>query len=146
MIDQLVQVLFVHALRQHINPVPALASWRPLRTRASAGSWSFTVRRSSNWSVETPAAQASMSRAAFSAAFRELVGDTPMHYVTRWRMQMAVDLLTSTSDSMARIAEAVGYQSEAAFRHAFRNAIGEPPGRLRRTARQGVPAEAVSTD
>lgn len=146
-IDHLVHVLFVHALRQHIESGASAGLMAALADpRLGRALGRFHRAPEQQWSVETLAAQAGMSRAAFSSAFRELVGDTPMHYVTRWRMQMAVDLLTSTSDSMARIAEAVGYESEAAFRHAFRKTIGEPPGRLRRTARQGVPAEAASTD
>lgn len=83
------------------------------------------------------------SRAAFSSTFRQLVGDTPMRYVTRWRMQVAIDLLTSSDDAMASIAEAVGYESEVAFRNAFRKVIGEPPGQLRRTA-AGWSASALS--
>ncbi|MDZ7670883.1 MAG: helix-turn-helix domain-containing protein [Gammaproteobacteria bacterium] len=86
-----------------------------------------------------------MSRAAFSAAFRELVGDTPMHDVTRWRMQMAVDLLTSTSDSMARIAEQCGTNPK---RH-FATPSGTPSGSRPAPAPDGAAGctgRAASTD
>lgn len=134
-IDQLVHVLFVHALRQHIDSgactglMAALADPRVGRALSS-----FHHAPERPWSVEALATEAGMSRAAFSTAFRDLVGDTPMSYVTGWRMQLAVDLLTTTDQSMARIAEAVGYESEPAFRHAFRKVIGEPPGRVRKAA------------
>jgi AraC family transcriptional regulator, activator of mtrCDE len=132
-IDHLVHVLLVHALRQHIESgacAGLMAALADPRLGRALGHFHRAPERP--WTVEALAAEANMSRAAFSAAFREQVGDTPMSYVTRWRMQLAVDLLTSTDDSMARIAEAVGYESEAAFRHAFRKTIGVPPGRIRR--------------
>lgn len=50
--------------------------------------------------------------------------------MSRW--SVAIDLLISTDDSMARIAHAVGYESEAAFRNAFRKIVGQPPGKVRR--------------
>ncbi|MDZ7670859.1 MAG: AraC family transcriptional regulator [Gammaproteobacteria bacterium] len=86
-IDQLVQVFSGYALRQRVESgasVGLMAALADPRLGRALGR--FHRAPEQQWSVETLAAQASMSRAAFSAAFRELVGDTPMHYVTRWRM------------------------------------------------------------
>ncbi|MEQ8858478.1 MAG: AraC family transcriptional regulator [Pseudomonadales bacterium] len=133
-IDHLIHVLVVFALRQHIESgacvglMAALAD--PRLGRALSGFHAAPERR---WSVDLLAAEASMSRAAFAAAFKASAGESPMAYVTGWRMQMAIDLLTRTDDSMAQIAEAVGYESEAAFRNAFRKVVGQPPGQVRRS-------------
>ena len=56
-----------------------------------------------------------------------------MQYLTRWRMQLAAGLLASGRDPIARVAEAVGYDSEAAFNRAFRRAVGTPPAAWRQT-------------
>jgi AraC-like DNA-binding protein len=132
-IDQLVHVLIVHALRQHVQSgvntglMAALAHPRIGRALES-----FHGEPSKRWTVETLAAEANMSRAAFSSAFREVLGDTPMSYVSGWRMQVAVDQLSHTDLSVARIAASVGYESEAAFRNAFRRIVGQTPGSVRR--------------
>lgn len=132
-VDHLVHVLVVFALRQHIASgacvglMAALADPRMGRALSR-----FHARPEQRWTVESLAAEANMSRAAFASTFKQMVGETPMGYVAGWRMQTAIDLLTGTEDSMARIAEAVGYESEAAFRHAFRKVVGVPPGQVRR--------------
>ncbi len=84
------------------------------------------------WSVEKLARGAGMSRSAFSARFAELVREPPLHYVTRWRMELARSWLKRSDRSIAEIAEGLGYGSEAAFTRAFRRISGETPGRFRR--------------
>ena len=82
------------------------------------------------------------SRSAFAARFARLVGEPPLHYLTRWRMQKAAGLLREGRASLAEIAEQVGYDSEAAFSKAFKRSIGTAPGAYRRRARDGVDAAA----
>jgi AraC-like DNA-binding protein len=74
-----------------------------------------------------------MSRSAFAARFHELVGETPVEYLTRWRMQCAARVLRETGDAVIDVAERYGYGSEAAFTRAFKRVIGETPGRYRRS-------------
>ncbi len=88
------------------------------------------------WRLEGLAREVGMSRSAFAARFRQLVGQSAMQYLLAWRMQVAVDLLTTTDAGMGSIAEAVGYASEAAFRNAFASHMGQPPARVRRAARE----------
>jgi transcriptional regulator GlxA family with amidase domain len=64
--------------------------------------------------------------------FLRLIGAPPMQYLASWRMQVAAEKLGSTSASLAQIAEAVGYDSEAAFSRAFKKAFGAAPGAWRR--------------
>ena len=83
------------------------------------------------WTVASLAAEAAMSRSAFAARFSELVGESAMRYVTRWRMHVALDRLRDSDDSIPVIAAAVGYDSEAAFSRAFKRMMGASPGTMR---------------
>ena len=83
-------------------------------------------------SVESLASEAAMSRAAFAARFKELLGETPMGYVTRCRMQAAHRMLRDGGMSTAAIAEQAGYATEAAFAKAFKRETGVSPGQARR--------------
>ena len=83
------------------------------------------------WTLETLAETALMSRSNFADTFSKIVGLTPMKYLTHWRMNEARRLLKTTALSVASIAEKSGYESEAAFRKAYRNTLGEPPGASR---------------
>jgi len=58
-----------------------------------------------------------------------------MHYLTNWRMQVAIQKLRETSASLAQVAEMVGYESEAAFSRAFKKAVGTAPATWRRSQR-----------
>ena len=72
------------------------------------------------------------SRSAFAARFTALVGEPAMQYVTRWRMQVAVDSLKEEGATVAELANRLGYRSEAAFARAFKRVIGMPPGAVKR--------------
>ena len=80
------------------------------------------------WTVESLAEAAGMSRSAFAARFKELLGQTPLEYVTEWRMQKAMQLLNSVTRSSSTSLESVGYESDAAFSKAFKRVVGANPG------------------
>lgn len=84
------------------------------------------------WTVASMARVAMMSRSTFSARFAELMGETPMAYVTRWRMDLARTELSDGRKSTAQVAAAAGYSSEAAFVRAFTRTVGSTPGAWRR--------------
>ena len=63
-----------------------------------------------------------------------------MNYLGKWRMQVAIEALTASDQPVAQIAEDVGYGSEAAFRHAFKNIVGDTPGNVRRQGAVGTTA------
>ena len=84
------------------------------------------------WTVASLASELAMSRSAFAARFTTLVGETPMHFVTRSRMFLAVTLLKQEQARLADVAARLGYQSEAAFSRAFKRFIGVSPGSVRR--------------
>lgn len=85
------------------------------------------------WTLGSLADAVAMSRSAFAARFNELVGEPAMHYLARWRMQLARDHLEHKDAAVGEIAEQLGYRSEAAFSRAFKRIIGIPPGSVRRT-------------
>jgi AraC-like DNA-binding protein len=82
------------------------------------------------WKVEELAEAVSLSRPVFSARFTRLVGEPPIKYLTRWRMQRAARLLKNDV-GVEKIAALLGYDSAVAFRKAFRREVGMPPARYR---------------
>ncbi|GAA4926466.1 AraC family transcriptional regulator [Nesterenkonia rhizosphaerae] len=84
------------------------------------------------WTLERLARVAAMSRSSFSAQFTRLVGESPIAYLTRWRMHVAHSRLRNEDTTAARLAAELGYQSEAAFNRAFTRIIGHTPGSIRR--------------
>jgi AraC-like DNA-binding protein len=84
------------------------------------------------WRVETLAREVGMSRSGFSARFTALVGESVLQYLTGLRMQLAHRELRETPDTLAKIAERVGYRSEPAFNRAFKRVVGMPPGAVRK--------------
>jgi AraC-like DNA-binding protein len=73
-----------------------------------------------------------MSRSAFAARFAQLVGDPPLRYLRRWRIQKAIDLLQQRERRVSEVAVAVGYESDVAFSQAFKREVGHSPQDYRR--------------
>ena len=132
-IDQLAYVVFVHMLREQIasgrlqGPLGALSD-----PRLGPVLHSIHVNPGADHNVDRLAGQAGMSRSSFAQHFKNKTGITPAQYVMHWRMQLATRLLRSNDESITAIAETVGYQSEVAFRKAYRSYTGKPPGKVRR--------------
>jgi AraC-like DNA-binding protein len=87
------------------------------------------------FTVASLAQAVGMSRSAFASQFTRLVGEPPLHYVARWRMLKAAHLLKEDKQTLAEVAIAVGYESEAAFSKAFKRWSGQAPGSFRRERR-----------
>ena len=88
-----------------------------------------------DFDVEWLAREAGVSRTVLGERFATFVGEPPMRYCARWRMRMAAKLLSEGKDSIAEVAFAVGFQSEAAFNRAFKREFGEPPASWRKARR-----------
>jgi AraC-like DNA-binding protein len=88
-----------------------------------------------DWTLDTLSAEVACSRATFARRFRELVGESPLVYLTRLRMDVAARLLRESDQPLAAVAERVGYASEFAFNRTFHRVRGVPPGRYREVAR-----------
>lgn len=92
------------------------------------------ARPAQRWTVASLAHDVNVSRTVLAERFVQLMGIPPMQYLTHWRIALATHALRGGSLSLTRIAEQVGYESEAAFSRAFRRAHGMPPGAWRRSA------------
>ena len=132
---KLSELLFVEAVRRYIESLPAGQSgWLaglqdPVVSRALALMHNDIARP---WSVDELGRAAGLSRSALAERFTRVIGMSPIHYLAHWRMQVAAQTLKGTNDSLARIAETVGYESEAAFSRAFKKAFGSAPATWRR--------------
>jgi AraC-like DNA-binding protein len=85
-----------------------------------------------NWTLESLATEIGMSRSVFFHQFKKLVHETPLNYLTNWRIRQAQKLLMTDSSNIAQIAAHVGYQSEAAFNRQFKSKTGQTPAAYRR--------------
>jgi AraC-like DNA-binding protein len=135
MLAKLSELLLVQALRRHIDSLPASSrSWLSgLRDPAISRALNLIHGQPSrDWTLALLARETGMSRSNLAQRFQRFVGETPMHYLARWRMQLAIRALERPDAVIADIAEGCGYQSEAAFNRAFKKLVGVPPGEWRR--------------
>ena len=85
------------------------------------------------WTVASLASTSGMSRSGFAARFKQALGESPLEYLTRWRMYKAAQLLREGDRKIAEVASLVGYESDAAFNKAFKRIIGAAPGAYRKS-------------
>jgi transcriptional regulator GlxA family with amidase domain len=87
------------------------------------------------WTIADLAKEAGTSRSVLAERFSHYLGEPPIAYLTRWRLQLGAHLLKSTRSSVLEIAAEVGYESEPAFNRAFKREFGLPPARFRNQAK-----------
>ncbi len=135
--QHLAHMMLVQALRLHVTEA----------TQAKEAGWLFGVADKQlgpainaihaepayRWTLQSLAERACMSRSAFAQKFKETIGSSPMEYVTRWRMLLAVDRLENSSDPVSVISFSLGYESESAFSTAFKRVMGASPRQYRGT-------------
>lgn len=137
-IAKLAEVLFVQIVREYARRLDEHATgWLmamrdPQITRAME---LIHGQPGESLTVDVLARRAGMSRSAFCARFRELVGETPAHYLTRWRVHRACIELSHDDRPIVEVAQEVGYGSERAFAKAFKRVVGKTPREFRHMAR-----------
>jgi AraC-like DNA-binding protein len=89
------------------------------------------------WTLDTLAREAATARATLTRRFVALTGQSPMAYLTAWRMSLAARSLRDGDAAVRQVAQEVGYQSEFAFARAFKRATGTAPGQYRKAAQAG---------
>ena len=127
---QLAYTMLVEALRLHlVDPAHRGVGWlfALADKQMNAAISSMHADPAHPWTVKELAERAAMSRSVFALRFKETVGSTPIEYLTRWRMLLASQRLETTSDSISEIALSLGYESDGAFRKAFRGVMGCSP-------------------
>jgi len=134
-VSRLADILFVQAVRAHLaQSAPETTGWLRALVDPQIGAALGLMHEKPEeaWTVEALAARVAMSRSAFAARFAQLVGEPPLTYLTRWRMQKATRLLRGGRASIGEVASRVGYEAEAAFSKAFKRWTGVAPGAYRR--------------
>ncbi len=132
---RMAELLFMEALRLYMKDLPADATgWLAAVRDPVVGRALRALHQSPgrHWSVETLATETASSRSNLAARFTAVLGEPPMHYLTRLRIHVAAGLLREQTVSVACIADEVGYGSAAAFQRAFKHHFGMPPGAWRR--------------
>jgi len=137
-ITRLADILFIRAVRAYFDHnIEAAESGRLLAVRdLQIGRALAMLHRHPQqaWTVDSIARHVALSRSAFAARFTELVGEPPLHYLTRLRIDVAAARLRSSDDKLRAIAAAAGYESVPAFAKSFKRLIGMTPGEYRRVA------------
>lgn len=137
-VSRLADILFIQIVRGFLSSTPeSQRGWLRALTEPQIGAALSLIHQDPKqpWTVATLASKVGMSRSTFAGRFAELVGEPPLHYVTRWRMQRAASLLREGKATLADIADRVGYESEAAFSKAFKRWVGAAPGAYRKAQR-----------
>jgi AraC-like DNA-binding protein len=144
---KLSELLFVETIRRYIKDLPdGETGWLAgLRSPHVAKALALLHGRPAHpWTVEEVARKVGLSRTVLAERFMHYLGLPPIQYLTRWRLSLAADRLRDGSTSIGRVAEQVGYDSEASFTRAFKRAFGLPPATWRRRKAQASVA-AVPT-
>lgn len=131
---KLAELLFVETLRRYLNELPiAAVGWLagvrdPVIGHALALLHGNPAR---DWTIADLARQVGRSRSRLAERFRHYLGESPMAYLAQWRLRLGAEILRTTDNSVAQVAAAVGYGSEAAFNRAFKRAFASPPAAFR---------------
>jgi AraC-like DNA-binding protein len=145
-LGRLSELMFLHVVRRYLEGLP------PEQTDWLAGLRDEPVGRAlaalhrnpaRAWTLQSLAREAGISRTVLAERFTQFVGHPPIEYLTSWRMQLAANQLRSSTDSVAEIANRVGYESEAAFSRAFKKAAGAPPSEWRKTPQTSAAGSTV---
>jgi AraC family transcriptional regulator, alkane utilization regulator len=146
MLGRLTELMFVEILRQYMQQLPPgqrgwLAGVNDVHVGKALRLMHADPARA--WTVSELAREAAISRSALAERFTQLIGESPMRYLVRWRVQLAKQMLRDGGSSVAEIAARVGYGSEAAFNRAFKRGAGSPPATWRKAAASAIVSAAA---
>lgn len=134
-LTKLSELMFIDLLRNYIETLPEERTGWLAGVRDPSVGKALTLLHSKpaqDWTIETLGKAVGVSRSVLAERFTQMVGIPPMAYLAKWRMQIAAEMLAQGQHSMAQIAEAIGYDSEASFSRAFKKLVGVPPSEWRR--------------
>ncbi|HEU5135294.1 MAG TPA: AraC family transcriptional regulator [Steroidobacteraceae bacterium] len=134
LLGRISELMFVDVVRSYLESLPLdRTNWLSgLRDQyVGRALMALHANPARDWTLELLAQEAALSRSSFAERFAQFVGHPPMQYLTNWRMQLATNYLRTGNESVACIANRVGYESEAAFSRAFKKVVGAPPSEWR---------------
>ena len=138
MLERLTEIIFIELLRHEILASgTGSVGWLAALADPSLARCLALIHDDPNrdWSVESLAKAAGLSRSTLTERFEAVLDTSPMRYVRDWRLYLASVALRTTGRSIAAIGHDAGYGTEAAFNRAFSRAYGAPPAAWRQTAR-----------
>jgi len=148
-VQQLAYMMLVQALRLHLEEgLKGGVGWlfALANQQMNAAITAMHDDPAHRWNLQELAERAGMSRSIFALKFKELVGTSPMEYLTRWRMMLAGDRLRNTDDPVSTIALSLGYESESAFSKAFKRVMGHSPRQYSRGCESSSVPQAREED
>jgi transcriptional regulator GlxA family with amidase domain len=134
-LTKLSEVIFVETLRCYIKTLPPdQIGWLAGARDPVIGQALALLHRTPSypWTISDLAHRVGLSRTRLAERFRHFLGDSPMSYLAKWRLKLGAEILRSTEHSVAQVAAAVAYGSEAAFSRAFKREFACPPAQFRR--------------
>jgi AraC-like DNA-binding protein len=132
---KLSELMFIEVVRRYLEELPpAQIGWLAgLRDPFVGKALSLMhAKPAHDWTIDDLAREVGLSRSVLAERFNDMVGIPPIQYLAKWRMQIAVGLLSNGNSNIARIAAETGYSSEAAFSRAFKRMVGVSPSAHRR--------------
>lgn len=141
LLSKMAEALFIETMRSYLKTLPAdRTGWLAAVRDPIAGAALALIhkRPAEAWTIERLATEGGSSRAVLAERFQRYLGEPPLTYLTRWRLQLAARQLQATKATVLSIALDVGYESEAAFSRAFKREFGLPPARYRKCLTDGV--------
>ena len=133
-VDRFTEVLFIQIIRTYAQQNNVKMSYfKALMDKQLSKALQLIHRQpEKEWTVELLAGEIGLSRTAFYNRFNDLVGETPIKYLYKWRMMQAKQKLIDTQKPITHIAEEVGYQSDSAFQKAFKRFFNFTPASVRK--------------
>ena len=138
---KLSEVLFVETLRGYIKSLPPDQTGWLAGTRDPVVGHALALlhkKPEEEWTILNLARSVGLSRTRLAERFRHFLGESPMAYLTHWRLKLAAEILQRSDHSIAQIAADVGYGSEASFNRAFKREFAIPPAQFRRRLKASV--------
>jgi AraC family transcriptional regulator, alkane utilization regulator len=135
MLVRLTELLYVEVLRRYMQQIGGgQTGWLAGVQDAEVGRALrlLHAQPEREWTIEELAREVGVSRSGLAQRFTELTGESPMRYLTGWRIQLAKNLMLQLALPIAEVADRVGYESEAAFNRAFKRNVGVPPATWRK--------------
>jgi AraC-like DNA-binding protein len=141
LLSKMAEALFIEALRRYMEQLP------PEQTGWLAGARDEVVGSAlaalhskpfHHWTLEELAGEAGASRSVLAERFNRFLGESPLSYLARWRLQLAARKIETTRNTILQVAMDVGYESEAAFNRAFKREFGLPPAQYRKRNSEGL--------
>jgi AraC-like DNA-binding protein len=129
-LKRLTELLFIETIRHYMEKQPNTeCNWLSALGDPVVGRALQLLHEdpSRAWTVDSLAKQAAISRSGLATRFSHLLGEPPMHYLSRWRIHLASRFLQENGGGVSAAADCVGYDSESAFKRAFKRHMGQSP-------------------